>query len=115
MTDIHVALRNVSKTFRVGARTVRAVQRISVEIADGECLAIVGESGSGKSTLANLVLGVYPPDSGSILMEGAALPANRSLAHRRMVQLVQQNPLSSLNPKRTVGASIRLALDVHGI
>lgn len=115
MTDVHLALENVSKTFRVGARAIRAVEQISVEVAKGECLAIVGESGSGKSTLANLVLGVYPPDAGSILMDGTALPARRSLAHRRMVQLVQQNPLSSLNPKRTVGASIRLALDVHGI
>ena len=115
MTDIHLALRDISKTFRVGARAIRAVEGISVEVAEGECLAIVGESGSGKSTLANLVLGVYPPDAGSILLNGTALPERRGLAHRRMVQLVQQNPLSSLNPKRTVGASIRLALDVHGI
>ncbi len=115
MTSIHLALRSVSKSFRVGARSVRAVEGISVEVAEGECLAIVGESGSGKSTLANLVLGVYAPDAGSIMLDGATLPARRSLANRRMVQLVQQNPLSSLNPKRTVGASIRLSLDVHGI
>ena len=56
-----------------------------------------------------------PADAGEIAFRGSALPARRDLAHRRAIQLVQQNPLSSLNPKRSVGASLRLALDVHGI
>ena len=88
---------------------------VSFDVMAGECLAIVGESGSGKSTLANMILGIYPPTAGDILMQGALLPRRRALKHRRAIQLVQQNPLSSLNPKRTVGASIRLALDVHAI
>ena len=108
-------LRSVSKIFRVGDREVRAVDDVSFDVEDGECLAIVGESGSGKSTIANLILGVYPPSTGAIAFKGDPLPARRELAHRRAIQLVQQNPLSSLNPKRSVGASIRLALDVHDI
>ncbi len=108
-------LRAVSKQFRHGAHEVRAVENVSAQVGEGECLAVVGESGSGKSTLANMILGVYPPSSGEILFRGERLPVKRALKHRRALQLVQQNPLSSLNPKRSVGASIRLALDVHEI
>ena len=110
-----LSLRGVSKEFRVGERRIRAVSEVSFDVAAGECLAVVGESGSGKSTVANLILGVYPPAAGEIRFRGEPLPARRELRHRRLVQLVQQNPLSSLNPKRTVGASLRLALDVHDI
>jgi ABC-type glutathione transport system ATPase component len=62
-----------------------------------------------------MILGIYPPSTGSISYRGNVLPARRELSHRRAIQLVQQNPLSSLNPKRSVGASLRLALDVHDI
>jgi ABC-type glutathione transport system ATPase component len=110
-----LSLRHVSKIFRTGGREVRAVDDVSFDVAEGECLAIVGESGSGKSTIANMILGIYPQTLGEISYKGSALPAARDLAHRRAIQLVQQNPLSSLNPKRSVGASLRLALDVHGI
>jgi len=115
MTHPLLSLRAVSKTFHSGGREVRAVDAISFDVADGECLAVVGESGSGKSTIANMILGIYPQTLGEIAFKGAALPARRDLAHRRAIQLVQQNPLSSLNPRRTIGASLRLALDVHGI
>lgn len=110
-----LSVRNVTKTFRVPGGEIRAVDDISFEVMKGECLAVVGESGSGKSTVANMILGIYPPSSGEIGLRGDPLPAKRTLAHRRAVQLVQQNPLSSLNPRRTVGASLRLALDVHNI
>ena len=115
MTAPLLSLRGVSKEFRVGGRRIVAVDGISFDIAQGECLAVVGESGSGKSTVANLILGVYPPAAGELRFRGEPLPARRERRHRRLVQLVQQNPLSSLNPKRTIGASLRLALDVHDI
>lgn len=115
MTHPLLSLRSVSKVFATGSREVRAVDDVSFDVHEGECLAIVGESGSGKSTLANMILGIYPQTLGEISFRGSALPARRDLAHRRAIQLVQQNPLSSLNPKRTIGASLRLALDVHGI
>lgn len=110
-----LSLASVSKTFRVGEREVRAVEDVSFDVLEGECLAIVGESGSGKSTIANMILGIYPPSAGTISYRGEVLPARRSLGHRRAIQLVQQNPMSSLNSKRTIGASLRLALDVHGL
>ena len=110
-----LSLRGVSKAFRHESRRIRAAADVSFDVAAGECLAVVGESGSGKSTVANLILGVYPPDAGEIRFRGEPLPPRRRLPHRRLIQLVQQNPLSSLNPRRTVGASLRLALDVHAI
>ena len=116
MGDPLLQLRNLSKTFRLGAHSVRAVDGVSVDVIRGECLAIVGESGSGKSTVANMILGILPPDpGGEIRFKDEVLPVRRKHGHRRAMQLVQQNPLSSLNPKRSIGASIRLALDAHRI
>lgn len=105
-------LRGLSKTF---PGPVHAVRDVTLDVQAGECLAIVGESGSGKTTLANMVLGLLAPSAGQITFEGAALPARRSPAMRRAIQLVQQNPLSALNPKRSIGASVRLGLDTYGI
>ncbi|MCB1348324.1 MAG: ABC transporter ATP-binding protein [Maritimibacter sp.] len=110
-----LSLRNVSKTFGHGEHAVRAVRDVSFDVMPGECLAVVGESGSGKTTLANMILGVFGQSSGEIRFDGTPLPTRRSLEHRSAIQLVQQNPLSSLNPKRSVGASVRLGLDVYGI
>lgn len=104
---------NVSKTFVTGAHEVVALNDISLDVRAGECLAIVGESGSGKSTLANLLLGIHSLSAGEIRLNGKVLLQKRDLKLRRLIQLVQQNPLSSLNPKRSIGASLRLALDVH--
>ena len=115
MTAAFLETRNVSKTFRQGTFTVEAVRDVSIGMARGECLAVVGESGSGKSTIANMILGVTDPTAGQIVLDGEVLPERRRLGHRRRMQLVQQNPLSALNPNRTVGASVRLALDVHGV
>ncbi len=115
MSELLVELKNVTKKFSVGNHEIIAVDNVSIGVTQGECLAVVGESGSGKSTIANMILGIYPPTSGTISYRNSPLPNNRELSHRRDIQLVQQNPLSSLNPKRSVGASLRLALDVHNI
>jgi peptide/nickel transport system ATP-binding protein len=114
MTPI-LSLKNVSKSFGSGDQLVNAVNNVSFDVFEGECLAVVGESGSGKTTLANMILGVFGQSSGDICFDGKLLPTKRSLQHRRAIQLVQQSPLSSLNPKRSVGASVRLGLDVYGI
>jgi ABC-type glutathione transport system ATPase component len=105
----------ISKTFGSGDGAVHALSDVTLNVEDGECLAVVGESGSGKSTLANLVLGLFAPSAGTLVFDGTSLPARRRLADRRAIQLVQQNPASALNPRRSVGASLRLALDVHDI
>ncbi len=108
-------LERVTKRFTAAGREVIALADVDLAIMAGECHAIVGESGSGKSTLGGLILGLFPPTAGSLRFEGAPLPARRPLALKRAIQLIQQNPLSALNPRRSVGQSIRLALDVHGI
>ncbi|MEM8881543.1 MAG: ABC transporter ATP-binding protein [Pseudomonadota bacterium] len=108
-------IKGLGKTFGNGATSVKALVDVSLTVEQGECLAVVGESGSGKSTLANLVLGLFPQTSGSLVFDGSILPARRRLEHRRAIQLVQQNPASALNPRRSIGASLRLALDVHQI
>ena len=110
-----LSFETVSKTFRVNGQDVHALADVDLAIEAGECHAIVGESGSGKTTLGNLALGIHAPSSGTIRFEGAVLPAKRPLPLKRRIQLVQQNPLSALNPKRRVGASLRLPLEVHGL
>lgn len=105
----------VDKVFHLPGRDVVALSDVSVGIAPGECHAIVGESGSGKSTLANLILGLMAPSAGTLTWKGAPLSTPRGLAMKRSIQLVQQNPYSALNPRRSIGASLRLPLDVHGI
>lgn len=110
-----LSVSDVSKNFEVNGSTVKALDSVSFSVAKGECLAVVGESGSGKSTIANIILGIYAATTGNLTFKGEALPARRTQEHRRDIQLVQQNPLSSLNPRRSIGASLRLALDVHNI
>lgn len=115
MTNALLKLTGISKVFKQHSHSVKAVDGVSLDVAEGECLAIVGESGSGKTTIANMILGAFPPTGGGIAFRGEKLPNPRALRHRRAIQLVQQNPLSSLNPSRSIGASLRLALDVHKI
>lgn len=110
-----LSLDQLSKTFVTSNGRVAAVREVSLNVNEGECLAIVGESGSGKTTLANMILGILPPTDGTIQFDQQPLTRNRTTAQRQAIQLVQQNPLSSLNPKRSVGASVRLGLDTYGI
>ena len=115
MSDALLSVRGLGKTFESDGYSVAALSEVDLDIARGECHAIVGESGSGKSTLANLVLGIMQPTAGTMTFDGRPLGGRRRKDERRKIQLVQQNPLSSLNPRRKVGATIRLPLDVHGI
>lgn len=115
MSDALLRIRGLAKTYRLGKVAVDAVRGVDFELSAGECLAVVGESGSGKSTIANMILGIVQPTAGSIEFGGETLTARRTSRQRRRIQLVQQNPLSALNPSRRVEASLRLALDVHAI
>lgn len=110
-----LSLTNLTKTFETPTGPVHAVRDVSLDVRQGECLAIVGESGSGKTTIANMILGILAATSGAVSFDSEPLTAKRSPEQRRRIQLVQQNPLSSLNPKRAIGASVRLGLDVYGI
>jgi oligopeptide/dipeptide ABC transporter ATP-binding protein len=96
-------------------RVLRAVDGVDLEIGRGEALALVGESGSGKSTLALALCGLRPVDHGDMTLNGRTLPARRSRADQRRIQMVFQDPYSSLNPRLTVGGVLRELLRVHHV
>ena len=106
-----------SGLFRPSVR-LHAVDGVDLDVAPGEVLAVVGESGSGKSTLARCILRLIDPTAGSIVFDGVDVTdANgKDLALlRRRVQPVFQDPFSSLDPRWTVGRSVREALDAQAI
>jgi peptide/nickel transport system ATP-binding protein len=91
------------------ARTVRAAENVSLHVRRGETLGIVGESGSGKTTVARCIARLIEPSTGAIRLKDADiadLPERRLRPYRRRIQVVFQDPYRSLNPRRTVGASI---------
>jgi oligopeptide/dipeptide ABC transporter ATP-binding protein len=97
---------------------VRAVDDISFTIARGETLGLVGESGCGKSTTGRLLIRLIEPTSGAIRLDGddlARLEAGALRARRRDVQIIFQDPFSSLNPRKTVGGIVAEPLIVHGV
>ena len=94
---------------------VTAVADVSFAIRPGEVFGLAGESGSGKSTIARIILGLTAPTGGTVLLDGRDVTAGaRTRGFGRAVQMVFQNPGSSLNPRRTVGQSIALPLVAHG-
>jgi peptide/nickel transport system ATP-binding protein len=95
-------------------RRVVAVDDISLSLQAGRALAIVGESGCGKSTLARLLLGLLPPSTGTILIDGRSLPAMHRRERARLIQPVFQDPMSSLNPRRRVADIVALPLIAAG-
>ncbi len=97
------------------AHLLHAVDGVDLRIEKGGALALVGESGSGKSTLARALAGLQRPDRGEIRMDGKLLPGRRSSADQRKIQMVFQDPYSSLNPRMTVGAMLHELLRVHHV
>jgi peptide/nickel transport system ATP-binding protein len=111
-----VELRGVEKLYeatdifgarRKNARPVQAARDVSIVMALGETLAVVGESGSGKSTLAKIIAGLEPPTGGHVAVLGSDVTGisveGRSSVHRRAVQMIFQNPDSTLNPAHSIG------------
>lgn len=99
---------------RVG--TVHAVDGVSFELMPGKTLAIVGESGCGKSTVGRLLVGLEKPTSGSVSIAGtdlSTLNARELLSTRRDLQIILQDPYTSLDPRMTVGAIIGEPFDIH--
>ncbi|GAA3508986.1 peptide/nickel transport system ATP-binding protein [Streptosporangium album] len=115
-------VRDLAVSYRTDRRALRAVEGISFAVDPGEVVAVVGESGSGKSTTAHAIIGLLPPngsvDGGQILLNGTDIAgwSSRRLESVRGAQigLIPQDPSSSLNPVKTIGAQIGETLRIHG-
>lgn len=97
---------------------VKALNGVSLTLQKGETLGVVGESGCGKSTLARVISGLHKPNSGSIQFNGKPVANHSGIEQReynRRVQMIFQDPYSSLNPRMRVGDVLREALSVHGM
>ena len=133
MSSALVEVRGLVKLFPLARRrghwrqpeVVHAVQDVSLDVLDGEVLALVGESGSGKTTLANCIAHVHDPTAGLIRFDGQPLvevaPGSRRarwrVSRRQMaglVQMVFQDPASALNPRHRVATALTRPLTVHG-
>jgi len=107
---------NKSTLARTRILQLKAVDGIDFTVREGETLGLVGESGSGKSTTAYTVIGMYTPTSGRVLFKGKELGGRaeeRPLEMKKEIQMVFQDPGTSLNPQRTIGQILDLPLRVH--
>ena len=114
-----LSARDVEISFSLRGKKLNAIRRCSLDLYQGETLAIVGESGSGKSTIAYTVMGMYGMTGGEIDFEGEVFTKEtkrkRSMKFRREAQIVFQDPGSSLNPYQDVRSILSLPLKVHKV
>ena len=117
-TDVLLRVEHLVVEFGSGRNRVRAVSDVSFDVAAGETLGLVGESGCGKSTTGRAVALIHNPDSGSVKYNGTELTGLSSRALRQArtkIQMVFQDPISSLNPRRRVLDAVVEPLSVWGI
>jgi oligopeptide/dipeptide ABC transporter ATP-binding protein len=109
-------LKNVCKHFETGAGVAQVLDRVNLAIRRGETLGLVGESGCGKSTVARLVMNLYTPTSGHVFFDGqdiAKTDKTASKTRHARLQMVFQDPFSSLNPRASIGRILEEPLIIH--
>ncbi len=123
MEETILRIKNLKQYFNIGNKHgktvyVKAVDDVSIDIKQGEVIGLVGESGSGKSTIAYSVIGMYEPTDGKIIFNGQELNVKgkkRALQMKKDLQIVFQDPGSSLNSYQTIKEILELPLKVHKI
>ena len=116
MSEEILVVKNLKKYFNTAHGVVKAVDGISFSITEGETFGLVGESGSGKSTTAFTIMGVYAQTEGEIFFKGQPLAKgvkNRPLSLKKEMQMVFQDPGSSLNPRKSIRQIIEQPLKIH--
>ncbi len=105
-----IDVQNLTKIYKLGKKQkLIAVNHVHLRIEKGEILGLVGKSGSGKSTLGQMILGLIPPTSGKIFFEGQ----EKTKLLPKRIQMIFQDPYSSLNPRMTVGEILSEPTDIH--
>jgi peptide/nickel transport system ATP-binding protein len=110
-----IEIDNLSVTFHASGRTVRAVESVSLQVAERESYGLVGESGSGKSTILRAICGLAPISAGSIRIRGEPVRTPRGKGFSTQVQMVFQDPYASLHPRHTIDRALSEPLAIHGI
>jgi peptide/nickel transport system ATP-binding protein len=119
VADAVIVARDLHKVFRNGPRSAAALDGVSIAIGPHESVGVVGESGSGKTTLARILIGLESATGGEVLIDGidasdwSKLSAKDQRHLRGTVQIVFQDPYSSLNPMRTIGGTLKEAIATH--
>ncbi|MGB7977719.1 MAG: ATP-binding cassette domain-containing protein [Chlamydiales bacterium] len=107
-----IEVKNVTKIYKLDRKKqILAVDGVDLQIEKGEIVGLVGESGSGKSTLGKIVLGLIPPSSGEVFFEGK----RKTCLLPRRIQMIFQDPYSSLNPRMTAQSIIAEPTTIHGL
>ena len=118
MSDVLLDVKNVKKYFKTPKGILHAVDDVTFSINRGETLGVVGESGCGKSTTGRVVLRLLEPTEGSIILDGediSKLSEAKLRSKRKEMQMIFQDPLASLDPRKTVGQIIEEPLRIHNI
>lgn len=118
MSDVILDVRGLKKYFKTKQGVLHAVDDVSFKIEKGKTLGIVGESGCGKSTAGRAIIRLIEPTAGKVLFEGkdiALLSSSELRKHRKNMQVIFQDPFSSLNPRKTIGETIAQPLRINNV
>ena len=117
MSETLIEVKNLSKHYKISRKLVlKAVDNVSFEIKRGETFGLVGESGCGKTTCGRTLINLYSPTSGQVIYDGQDIshtPKNKILDFKRRIQMIFQDPYSSLNPRMTISELIAQGLNIH--
>lgn len=103
---------NLHKKYPAKGKSIQACSACSLQVRSGEVVALIGESGSGKTTLAEILAGALPPDQGEVFFEGRRVKGNSETSRKGGLQMVFQDPLSTINEQFTIAEAVREPLDI---